>query len=140
MIRKLLLSACLLALAGCSTMRSLHLAPDRAADRAPVYIVFFHYDAAVLTPDARRIVDAAAASVRDTKPAVVELAGYAETSAMPGARHLADPRFNAVTDALIADGVDPRLLARVPLTDSEASLPATADRRVEIRLLEKARP
>jgi outer membrane protein OmpA-like peptidoglycan-associated protein len=102
--------------------------------------VFFHYDDAVLSPDARRIVDTAAASARDTRPAVIELAGYTEKTATPGNRHLAEPRFNAVAGALVADGVDPRLLARVPLADTEASLPATADRRVEIRLVDKATP
>jgi outer membrane protein OmpA-like peptidoglycan-associated protein len=110
------------------------------ADHAPVYVVFFHYDDAVLTPDARRIVDAAAAGARDTHPTVIELAGYTEKTAMPGSRRFAEPRFAAVADALMADGVNPQLLARVPLADAEEALPATADRRVEIRLINRTAP
>lgn len=135
MTRRVLLAIAGLALSGCSLFQS-----NDAADKAPVYIVFFRYDSDVLTADARKIVDQAAASARDTKPATIELAGYSDASAPPSSRHLATPRFIAVTDALIADGVDPKLLVRVPLADTEASLPATGDRRVEIRLINKAQP
>jgi outer membrane protein OmpA-like peptidoglycan-associated protein len=130
MDRRIVLAIATVALAGCSMFGT-------SADKAPVYIVFFHYDSDFLTPDARRIVDQAAASARDTKPTTIELAGYTEATAAKNSRQFAEPRFNAVADALIVDGVDPKLLVRVPLMDSEASLPSTADRRVEIRLINK---
>jgi flagellar motor protein MotB len=133
MIRRLWPVAAAFALAGCTLFQS-------NADKAPAYIVFFHYDSTSLTPEAQHIVDAAAGAVRDTKPSAVALAGYTEQTAAPSSRPLAKQRFDAVANALIADGVDPQMLARVPLADMEASLPSTADRGVEIRLLHKTQP
>jgi hypothetical protein len=46
-------------------------------------------------------------------------------------------QFKAVEDALVADGVGRELLERTSLADKEASLPATADRRVEIRFVKR---
>lgn len=133
MIRKSIVAAALLVLAGCSLFH-------QGRDNAPVFVVFFRYDAAVLSPDARRVVDQAAAAVRDTRPATVELAGYTDVTAARSSRHFATPRFDAVAEALIADGVDPKLLVRVPLPEAETVLSETADRRVEIRLVNKAMP
>jgi len=133
MFKKLIVASVLLALGGCTLFHS-------GRDSAPAYIVFFRFDSAALTPDARKVVDDAAASIRDTRPSTVELAGYTDTTAIASSRHFAEPRFAAVAEALIADGIDPKLLVRVPLPESEALLSATADRRVEIRLVNKAMP
>ena len=40
------------------------------------YIVFFAYDTAMLTPDARNIVVQAAANVKAVKPVRIDLGGY----------------------------------------------------------------
>lgn len=128
-----LLAVVLLALAGCSVLRP-------GPDAAPVFIVFFRYDGWTLSPDAHHIIDQAARAVQDTHPATIAIAAYGPGTATPEGRGLADLRFDAVADALAADGVDRRRMARVPLADNEASLPTTADRRVEIRLIDKTSP
>jgi outer membrane protein OmpA-like peptidoglycan-associated protein len=99
--------------------------------------VFFHYDSTVLTTAAREIIDAAAKSALATNPRKIEVAGYTEANAPPPTRKFAEPRFKAVEAALVADGVDRALLSRAPLPDQEAALPSTADRRVEIRLIDR---
>jgi outer membrane protein OmpA-like peptidoglycan-associated protein len=106
--------------------------------RPPNYIAFFRYDSAELTPAARLIVDQAAAAAKAMPATKIEIAGYLDSAtAPPESRHLSEPRFKVVEQALIADGLDPRLLVRVQLADSEAALPATGDRRIEIWLIGK---
>ncbi len=114
--------------------------PASGPNNAPVYIVFFHYDSANLTPVGQEIVDQAAKSVHATLPTRIEIAGYTEASAPIKSRPLVEPRFKVVEDRLIADGVDPKLLVRVPLADKEADLPPNGDRRVEIRPIGRLRP
>jgi len=107
-------------------------------NRPPNYIVFFRYDSAELTPAARQIVDQAAAAAKAMPATSIEIAGYLDSASAPAAsRHFSEPRFKAVEQALIADGISPPLLVRVQLADSEAALPETADRRIEIWLIAK---
>ncbi len=107
-------------------------------NRPPNYIVFFHYDSVELTPDARQIVDAAAAAAKALPATRIEIAGYLDSAtAAPSSRPFSAPRFKVVEQALIADGIDPSLLVRVQLADSEAALPPTGDRRIEIWLIGK---
>lgn len=106
--------------------------------RPPNYIAFFRYDSAELTPTARQIVDQAAAAAKSMPATKIEIAGYLDSAAAaPENRRLSEPRFKVVEQALIVDGIDPRLLVRVQLADSEAALPATGDRRIEIWLIGK---
>jgi outer membrane protein OmpA-like peptidoglycan-associated protein len=106
--------------------------------RPPNYIAFFRYDSAELTPAARQIVDQAAAAAKSMPATKIEIAGYLDSApALPENRRFSEPRFKVVEQALIADGIDPRLLVRVQLADSEAALPATGDRRIEIWLIGK---
>ena len=106
--------------------------------RPPNYIAFFRYDSAELTPTARQIVDQAAAAAKVMPATKVEIAGYLDSAtAPPENRRLSEPRFKVVEQALIADGIDPKLLVRVQLADSEAALPPTGDRRIEIWLIGK---
>jgi outer membrane protein OmpA-like peptidoglycan-associated protein len=107
-------------------------------NRPPNYIAFFRFDSAELTPVARQIVDQAAAAAKALPATKIEIAGYLDSAtAPPEGRHFSEPRFKAVEQALIADGIDPKLLVRVQLADSEAALPATGDRRIEIWLIGK---
>jgi len=124
---------CALALSGCET------APNetRNSSEARTYIVFFAYDSAALTPDARDIVLRAAAGAKAAQPARIELGGYIGQG--PTARTdsaLTARRFAAVEDTLAAEGIDRKLFAQMPLVD-EIPLPATAVRRIEIHLIEK---
>ncbi|HLG90299.1 MAG TPA: OmpA family protein [Alphaproteobacteria bacterium] len=117
-----------LALAGCKT------AP-RTAEVPRNYLLFFRFDSADLSPDARRIVDQAAAGIKVLKPSTVGIAGFTDKVGTPGYnQHLAERRIAAVEAALTADGIDPKLFLTIPLGDSEPVVGGTGDRRVEIRL------
>jgi len=123
------------ALSGCTTYREVHdyiYGPPR-------FIVFFSGDSAALTSDARLIVKSAAVRIAGTRPAsVVIAAGVTSGDDM----ELSAPRFAAVHDQLVADGVREDLIARAPIPGpklAEVSVKSsTADQRVEIRLLDKA--
>ena len=124
------------ALAGCTTYHAVHdyfYGPPR-------FIVFFPGDSATLTPDARTIVKAASARIASSHPAAVVIAaGVTAGDNM----ELSEPRFAAVHDELVADGVSTDLIARASIPGpkiAEAATKAgtgTADQRVEIRLLDK---
>ena len=125
-MRKLgLLLLVALVLAACAT----------AKNETRTYIVFFAYNTAALTPESRNIVVQAAANAKAVKPVRIDLGGYigqGPTSRTDGA--LTALRFDTVEGILAAEGIDRRLFARVPLMD-EVPLPATAVRRIEIRLI-----
>jgi outer membrane protein OmpA-like peptidoglycan-associated protein len=104
----------------------------------PKFIVFFSGDSATLTGDARLIVKSAAVRVASARPASVLIAaGVTAGDNM----ELSGPRFAAVHDQLVADGVREDLIARAPIPGpkiAEAAVASnTADQRVEIRLLDK---
>ena len=71
----------------------------------------------------------AAEAIKSLHPSVVMVAGEPKTAAAP--------RFEAVETELMADGIDQKLLARATLTDLEAKVGPTDNRRVEIRLFTK---
>lgn len=119
-------AALVLGLAGCKT------APPSTPR---TYLVFFHSDSADLSPEARQVVDQAAAGVTAFKPSTVAVASFADKVGTPAYnQHLSERRVAAVEQALVADGVSPGLLLRVPLAEAEAANQGTGDRRVEIRL------
>jgi outer membrane protein OmpA-like peptidoglycan-associated protein len=124
----LLYAGITLGLAGCKTPPSKPAAPQN-------YILFFRFDSADLSPDARAVVDQAAAGIKALKPSTVGIAGFSDKVGTPAYnQHLAERRIGAVEAALTADGVDPRLFLKIPLGDSEPVIGGTGDRRVEIRL------
>ncbi|MEI9889124.1 MAG: hypothetical protein WDN08_21985 [Rhizomicrobium sp.] len=119
------LSLALILVAGCSTFGG--RAPDQ-------YMVFFSSSTTVLSPDARAVVDKAASAIRSTHPdSVLIAAGIASGDNLK----LAQPRFDAVREALIADGVSPDLIARTAIADASLSVGTTGDQRVEIQLVAK---
>jgi outer membrane protein OmpA-like peptidoglycan-associated protein len=128
---------CVVALSGCATYTRVHdyiMGPPR-------FIVFFAGDSATLTPDAKTIVKAASDRIASRHPAsVVIAAGVTAGDNM----ELSEPRFAAVHDALVADGVREDIIARAPIPGPKLAETtakpgtSTADQRVEIRLLDKA--
>jgi outer membrane protein OmpA-like peptidoglycan-associated protein len=128
---------CAAALSGCATYERVH---DYVYG-PPRFIVFFSGDSATLTPNAKAIVKSAATRIASHHPAsVVIAAGVTAGDNM----ELSAPRFAAVHDQLVADGVAEDLIARAPIpgpklaeTTAKAGT-STADQRVEIRLLDKA--
>jgi outer membrane protein OmpA-like peptidoglycan-associated protein len=125
MKRMLALSLALGLLGGCSSI--MHEAPAK-------YLVFFSSSNTVLSPDARAVVDHAAADIRATHPDSVMIAAGAATG---DNLKLAQPRFDAVRAALLADGVSDDLIARSAIADASLSVGATGDQRVEIKLVAK---
>jgi outer membrane protein OmpA-like peptidoglycan-associated protein len=123
-----------LALPGCAMMPMRHKAA--AAPRMPDKVVlFFHAWSADLTPDAKVIVDQAAAKIKATGPSTVAVAGYVYNDASPDEnRRLSTQRVKAVQDALVADGIDPKLFLSLPIGAADDSMGQIGDRRVEIRL------
>lgn len=114
-------------LAGCAV---LHSPPT-----SNTFVVFFDSASSALTPQAKTEVDLAAAEIKSTHPAHVVIATYAKAVAADASNpKLADPRFDVVEGALVADGVNPHILAGAMLTDTQVKADSTGDRRVEIRL------
>ena len=124
-----------LALAGCTMMKP-KSANTPVVSRSPqTMLVFFHPWSADLTPDAKGIVDQAAAAIKATRPSTVAVAGFAYNDASPEENsRLAKQRVKSVQDALAADGVDPKLFLSLPIGAPDDSMGRTGDRRTEIRL------
>lgn len=99
------------------------------------YVLFFHFDSADLTPEARAIVDQAATGIKALGPSTVGIAGFTDKiGTLAHNQDLSERRITAVEAALTADGVAPKLFLEIPLGDSEPVMEPTGDRRVEIRL------
>ena len=129
MSRTLALAFAGLALAGCASFP--HDAPSN-------FIVFFSGDSTTLTEDGRAIVKSAATKIRQDRPQSVMISAGAK----PGDNmELSEPRFAAVRQALVDQGVASDLVARAPLPPGTqltgAAAAQTGDQRVEIRLLER---
>jgi len=124
-----LLAALALGAAGCKT------APPPKPDAPRNYVLFFRFDRADLSPEARQIIDQAATGIKLLHPSTVAVAGFTDKIGTPGHnQHLAERRIAAVEEALTADGIDPKLFLKIALGDSEPLAEGTGDRRVEIRL------
>jgi len=121
-------------LAGCTMMKPKHAAVPVAAQNQ-TYLLFFHPWDNALTPEAKVIVDQASAKVKETGPSTVAVAGYTDNdgSAQDNWK-LARQRVKTVRDAMIADGVDPKLFLDLPLGSPGDTAGMTGDRRIEIRL------
>jgi hypothetical protein len=118
------------ALTGCETSRSVY----RYFAGAPsTFIVFFAVNSAEMTPDAAAIVHDAANVINRVHPGMVIIAA----GTTPGGNmEMSQPRFAAVRQALIDDGVDQDLIARAAIADPKLdTMPAR--QRVEIRLVKK---
>jgi hypothetical protein len=105
-------------------------------DQPSRFIVFFSGDSAALTPEAQLIVKNAASRIRDAHPATVMIAAGVKAG---GNMQLSEPRFLAVREALVADGIEPAIIARAPipgprLASVDGGL-SSGDERAEIRLL-----
>ncbi len=106
-------------------------------DVPSVYVVYFSKGSTELAPDAKKIVDQAAIDIKSTHPTAVTIGAGVSSGSDP---HLSKPRFGAVQGALVADGVDPALIARASIADDGVDAGTVGDQRVEIRLTAKAAP
>jgi hypothetical protein len=113
-----------LMLAGCGTVHNFVYGPPST------FIVFFPVKSAELTPDGAAIVKDAAAAIHQVHPASVVIAAGVSAG---GNMEMSVPRFAAVRQALIDDGVDQDLIARAAIADPKLDT-MPAKQRVEIRL------
>ena len=121
-------------IAGCTMMKPRH-ATAPVTMKNQTFLLFFHPWDNTLTPEAKVIVDQASAKIRESSPTTVAVAGYTDNdgSAKDNWR-LANQRVKTVRDAMIADGVDPKLFLDLPLGTPDDTAGMTGDRRIEIRL------
>ena len=122
----------MVALAGCGLMKSKSSAPPAMP---VIYLVFFHEWSAELTPEAKVIIDSAAARVKQKPPSTVSIAGYTyKDGSLEDNMALAKKRVSVVRDVLVADGVDPKLFLELPIGPADDEAGKIGDRRTEIRL------
>jgi len=81
------------------------------------------------------VVDQAAERIKQKPPSTVAIAGYTfNDGTVDDNKRLAKKRVAVVRDAMIADGVDPKLFLDIPIGPADDSAGKTGDRRTEIRL------
>ena len=128
-----LLIAIVLPLAGCAGTDSAADAPRDFEDLPRSYIVFFADDSAALDEAARDVIAQAAQDGSRYQPVRIEIAGFLDEGPEPRvSADLAERRFSAVANALIAEGFDSSLFARSERV-SDPDLPDIAVHRIEIR-------
>jgi hypothetical protein len=130
-MRKIIVAAGLLALAGCATL-GVSLGPP-----PPVYVVFFTGSAVDLGANGKTIIDRAAADAKLHEGKILQIAGPS-TKAAPGYEPgLAETRMHIIEQALIDDGVASTRLSRTSLMTGDLKADSTGAQRVEIRLVDK---
>ena len=118
----------------CISLGSCATAHDYGYGPQNHFIVFFSGKGTVLSPDGQTIVKNAAARIGTSRPTSVVI-----ESGVDAGGDLAEPRFTAVRQALIDNGVAQNLIARsaIPGPKLAGNNNTTGDQRVEIRLLAK---
>ena len=104
-----------------------------------VFLVFFDWDRATITPEGMGVIQQAAAAYRSGAPVQIQITGHADRSGSPGYnQRLSERRANAVADALVRLSVPRRDMLvsgrgegdnRVPTADGVRE---PQNRRVEI--------
>ena len=100
------------------------------------FLVFFQTDKAELTPEAREVVEEAAAALRDAGPSKIVVEGEADGhAARDGA--LANQRAETVAQALAAAGMDPAAIEKGTHTVPRPVVPLAAH-KVTVLVVPKA--
>jgi outer membrane protein OmpA-like peptidoglycan-associated protein len=122
-MRKILTTVLLLSLPSCAML---------APDSAPGYLVFFTQYSADIDPPAAAVIARAAAAAKASPSLPVEVRGYTDSFGSASADVvLSQRRAQRVSDALIADGVNPNRITRQGRGQTGED-PGVASRRVEI--------
>jgi outer membrane protein OmpA-like peptidoglycan-associated protein len=123
-MRKILTTCLLLSLASCAMV----VGPTAA----PGYLVFFTEHSADIDPPAASVIAQAAAAAKASPGLPVQVRGYTDSAGNPSADVLlSQRRAQRVSDALVADGVDPARITRQGRGQTGED-PGVASRRVEI--------
>lgn len=128
MREKIAIALLCVALTGCATYQAVH---DYVYGPPKVFIVFFPVKSAEITPDSADILKMAAIQIQKQHPQTVQIAAGV---APGGNMEMSAPRFAAVRQKLIDDGVPEDLVARSAIADPQLDT-GPARQRVEIRLL-----
>jgi outer membrane protein OmpA-like peptidoglycan-associated protein len=122
-MRKILTTVLLLSLPSCAMI---------APSPAPGYLVFFTQFSADIDPPAAAVIARAAAAAKASPSLPVEVRGYTDSFGNASADViLSQRRAQRVSDALVADGVDPNRITRQGRGQTGED-PGVASRRVEI--------
>ena len=105
----------------------------------PVYLVFFDWNSALLSPSGRGVIGLAAQAYRAGAPATVQVTGYTDTSGSSGHNErLSIRRARAVAAALGQGGVPPSAMVVTGRGENDLRVPTPQgvrepqNRRVEI--------
>ncbi len=122
-MRKILTTLLLLSLPSCAMM---------APASGPGYLVFFTEHSDAIDPPAAAVIAQAAAAAKASPGLPVQVRGYTDSAGNPSADVvLSQRRAQRVSDALVADGVDPARITRQGRGQTGED-PGVASRRVEI--------
>jgi hypothetical protein len=128
-MRRIIVTAGLIFVAGCSVFRGLGGAPA-------AYVVFFDDKTVTLTADARAIVDAAANDAKKNPVEFVQITGPSTKAATGYDPTVAEARMKIVEQTLIADGVPVERQFRTEPTPDTLNADKTGRQRVEIRIVD----
>ncbi len=99
------------------------------------FVVFYSPLSSVLDAQGVQVIATVAERARQRPGTPVVVSGYADAEiGVADAQKLAAKRSHAVTDALVADGVDPARIARHGVGGVDFSMDSIETRRVEITL------
>lgn len=107
-MRRLFVLPLLLMIAACATPPPppVATAPPPPPPPPPVYLVFFDWDSAVVTPGGSEVIGLAANAYRTGSPVTLQVTGFTDTSGSPDYnQRLSVRRANAVAAVLAQDGV-----------------------------------
>ena len=114
-------------------------APPPPPPPAPVYLVFFDWNSAVVAPGGREIIGQAANAYRAGSPVTLQVTGFTDTSGSADFnQRLSVRRANAVAAVLAQDGVPPGSMVVTGRGENDLRVPTPdgvrepQNRRVEI--------
>jgi hypothetical protein len=132
MRRSVIMSSLIVALLGLSTGPDTSLAAINSASHQSFFVMFFLPGSAEISPEARWIVEQAAASAKVHEASMFEIAISPDESS---ASDLFKARAAAIENVLSAEGAEPVHFVSRPLSEAENSIPC-AGSRAEIRVVQ----
>ena len=131
MWRSVIMSSLIVALLGSSARLETSHAATRNISNQDFFVMFFVPGSRDITPEARWIVEQAAASAKAQEASAIEIALSSGQSRVS----LVQARTAAIEKVLSAEGSEIHFLRR-PLSKSEISIPGAED-RAEIRIVQR---
>ena len=100
------------------------------------YLVYFNEFSADLSPDALNVIGEAAKYAKENGATVIRVEGRASATGSPEAnQRLTETRTQVAYDALVRDGIDPKIIQQRPLGQTTTTDISVMERRVDIVLL-----